>query len=244
MELHILHTNDMHNSLTAKKSAFIKDLRNHFAPNVLLFDAGDAVGAGNLGARGAEPVLSMMADCGYDAMAMGNRESHPTRTALTKKLKDAAVPVLSANLRPRREQKIPPIVTEYIIVDYIDGVPPIAILGLAPSITPPDTFWAKVTDYIYDDPIKTGSGLSKKLKEEGYYVIALTHIGKDKDIELLNASPNIDLIIGGHSHLLIDPPLKINNSYIAATSSHAKEIGHLTINFGDEITVQNEVIPL
>ena len=246
MILHILHTNDMHNSLTMQKKAFLKDLRCHFAPNVLMLDAGDAVGAGNLGARGSEPILQMMGDIGYDAMAMGNRESHPTRVALTKKLKDAPFPVLAANLRPRREQRITSTVTDCITFeDYFEDIPPIAVFGLAPSITPPDTFWAKVTDYIYDDPIKTASGLTKKLKEQEYFVIALTHLGEEKDIELLKSVPDIDLIIGGHTHKTICPPIKIGNSHIVATESHVKEVGHIELDFGgDEVSIKSEVIPL
>ena len=42
-----------------------------------------------------------MAEIGYAAMAMGNRESHPLAGA-AQKLKDATFPVLSANLVAKR----------------------------------------------------------------------------------------------------------------------------------------------
>ncbi len=112
--LHILHTNDLHNHLTTEKTAIISALRRRYAPNVLLLDAGDAVGAGNLGARGKEPILTQMWEAGYDAMAMGNRESHPTQAALHKKLRDVRFPVLAANLRARQEHPTPRSVQEYV----------------------------------------------------------------------------------------------------------------------------------
>ncbi len=94
----IFHTSDLHGVLregAAEKLGALK--RAH--PGSLLLDAGDALRAGNLGFSPAgEPILRRMAEVGYDAMAMGNRESHPLRAALAQKLKDATFPVLSANL--------------------------------------------------------------------------------------------------------------------------------------------------
>ncbi len=246
--LHILHTNDLHNELTPAKAAFIKGLRAHFAPDVLLLDAGDAVGAGNLGARGKEPVLTLLREAGYDAMAMGNRESHPTQSALAKKLKDARVPVLAANLRAKHEVRPPRVVDEFIEVafgeeeeEYI-----VTVFGLAPQITAPDSWWARVTDYLFDDPLKTGPGLARKLRPEADLVIALTHIGYELDVQLC-ASPDIDLVIGGHSHRAVMPPERHGHAYLAATDAHALHIGHLSVTFDPDegITdISGELIPL
>lgn len=247
--LHLLHTNDMHNKLTPQKATFIAGLKRHFEPDVLLLDAGDAVGAGNLGARGKEPILTLMAEAGYDAMAMGNRESHPTQAALQKKLKDARVPVLAANLRARKEFRAPRIVEEYFTIEMGEEDEEeflVTVFGLAPQITPPDSFWAKMTDYVFDDPLKTGPGLAKKLRPETDVLIALTHIGYDSDI-LLAASPDIDLIIGGHSHRAVMPPERHGHAYVAATAAFATHIGHLTVTVGDGggiTAIDGELIPL
>jgi 2',3'-cyclic-nucleotide 2'-phosphodiesterase (5'-nucleotidase family) len=228
--LHVLHTNDLHNRLSPGKAAFIRDLKAHFAPDVLLLDAGDAVSAGNLGAKKVEPILARLAETGYDAMAMGNRESHPTRAALDIKLNSAKVPVLAANIRPRKDRRVPRIVQEYLIFDVADAE--VAVFGLAPAITPPDSFWAKVTDYVFDDPLKTGPGLARKLREQADLVIALTHIGYEQDV-ILAASPAIDLIIGGHTHRAVTPPEHHAHAWIAATEAHATHVGHLTVTFDE-----------
>jgi len=245
--LHILHTNDLHNRLTPKQAHFIGDLRRHFTPDVLLLDAGDAVGAGNLGARGREPILALMDEAGYDAMAMGNRESHPTRNALRKKLKDAKFPVLAANLRASRDTPTPKAVQEYVEFGFGEAEEPtvVTVMGLSPVITSPDSFWARMTDYVFDDPLKTGPGLAKKLRPETDLLIALTHIGYDRDVQLA-ASPDIDLIIGGHSHRAVMPPEHPGHAWLAATDAHAAHIGHLTVSFDDEgITeIEGELIPL
>lgn len=244
---HILHTNDLHNLLTPLKANFIRDLKRHFSPQVLLLDAGDAVGAGNLAARKREPILGLLFASGYDAMAMGNRESHPTQHALQKKLTDARVPVLAANLRPQRDRKLPDIVQSALTISLPGEDAPfrVAIIGLAPSITPPDSFWAKLTDYVFDDPLKTGPGLARKLCQQVDMVICLTHIGLESDIKLAE-SADIDLIIGGHSHQAVCPPEKHGHAYIAATSANATHIGHLelTVDDGGIIDISGELIPL
>ena len=248
MMLHILHTNDLHNHLTPAHAAFIQGLKRHFAPDVLLLDAGDAVGAGNLGARGKETIFDLMHTAGYDAMAMGNRESHPTQSALYKKLRDARFPVLAANLRASQDHRPPPCVEEYVefALGEEDAEFIVTIIGLAPQMTAPDSWWARVTDFVFDDPLKTGPGLARKLRPDGELVIALTHLGYERDI-VLCSSPDIDLVIGGHSHRAVCPPEQHGHAYLAATTAFAEEIGHLTINFipGKGITdITGELIPL
>jgi len=248
--IHILHTADLHNKLTPAKASFIKGLRQHFAPDVLLLDAGDAVGAGNLGARGKEPILTLMWDTGYDAMAMGNRESHPTQQALWKKLKDARVPVLAANLRAKQDHPTPPAVQEYVEFGLGEEEEEeefvVTVLGLAPQITAPDSWWAKVTDYVFDDPLHTGPGLAKKLRPETDLLIALTHIGYERDVQLCQ-SPDIDLVIGGHTHQAVCPPEQHGHAYLATTDAYAMHIGHLTVTFTPDegiTAIEGELIPL
>ena len=248
--LHILHTNDLHNHLTAAQAKVIAGLKQRYLPDVLLLDAGDAVGAGNLGARGREPVLTLMHEAGYDAMAMGNRESHPTRIALDKKLKDARFPVLAANLRAKRDKPTPRVVEEYVEFafgedDDDEDALVVTVIGLSPMITSPDSFWARMTDFVFDDPLKTGPGLAKKLRPDSDLLIALTHIGYERDVQLA-ASPDIDLIIGGHSHQAVMPPEHHGHAYLAATEGLAAQIGHLTVTFDEDgiSGIEGELIPL
>lgn len=247
--LHILHTNDMHNKLTPQKAAFIRQLRARFEPDVLLLDAGDAAGAGNLSARKSEPIFLLMNQTGYDAMTMGNRESHPKQSDLYKKLKDVRFPVLAANLRYPEEMRPPRVVEEFVEFGFDEEDEEneiiVAVMGLTPQITAPDSWWARFTDYLFDDPLKTGPGLAKKLRPEVDLLIALTHIGYERDVELCQ-SPDIDLVIGGHSHRAVCPPEKHGHACLAATEAFATHIGHLTVNFDDEgvTSIEGELIPL
>ena len=137
----ILYTSDFHNRLNSQAAARIRNLRASLS-NVLLLDAGDAIGAGNLSARlGGEPILRLMADAGYDAMALGNRESHPYYRILKCKLREAKFPILAANLRAVKKP-LPPMVTDHLIKPLPNGMK-VGIIGLASQMTKPDSWWSR-----------------------------------------------------------------------------------------------------
>jgi 2',3'-cyclic-nucleotide 2'-phosphodiesterase (5'-nucleotidase family) len=248
--LHVLHTNDMHNRLTNVQAEHIRAIKERLQPNVLLLDAGDAVSAGNLAAKKHEAIFDRMRTASYDAMAMGNRESHPTRGALHKKLTGAPCPVLAANLRFKEDVRPPRVVQEYVEFGFGGEEDDeeefiISVLGLAPQITAPDSWWARVTDFVFDEPKKTGPGLARKLRPDCDLLIALTHIGYEQDVVVCE-SPDIDLVLGGHSHRAIMPPERHGHAYYAATECYATHLGHLTVTFdaGGITEIEGELIPL
>jgi 2',3'-cyclic-nucleotide 2'-phosphodiesterase (5'-nucleotidase family) len=192
-----LLTGDLHGRLSEAAEAQLSMLRRE-QENTLLVDAGDAVQASNLGAgRPGQPLLERMNRIGYDAMAMGNRESHPLRTVLQKKLSQAGFPILAANLMAKR-QPLPSKVKSHIIKTLANGWR-VALIGLAPQITAPESWWSRVTDYVFDDPIKAATGLAAKLRPQVELVVLLSHCGLAIDRQLSKIE-DVDLVLGGHSH--------------------------------------------
>ena len=58
----------------------------------------------------------------------------------------------------------------------------------------------------FEDPVEAAKRTVKAIKKKHRNIkriVALTHIGFDKDIELAKATTDISLIIGGHSHTLL-----------------------------------------
>lgn len=239
----ILHTGDLHNRLSPAAAQFLRQHKRQSA-NTLLLDSGDAIRAGNLGwSRGGEPILRLMAQAGYDAMAMGNRESHPTLRVLERKLADAPFPVLAANLMAKRKP-LPPQVQSHLIRNFPDGLR-VAVIGLAPQMTAPQSWWARVTDYVWDDPLKTAAGLARKLRAEADLIACLSHLGVAKDEELAQVE-GIDLILGGHSHATLWPPRKMGSAYIGHTGHGGRFVGRWEIEIepGGEIRASGELMVL
>jgi 2',3'-cyclic-nucleotide 2'-phosphodiesterase (5'-nucleotidase family) len=193
----ILHTADLHNRLSPAAARQLSALKRERDGTILL-DAGDAIAAGNLTFRiGGEPILRRMAEVGYDAMAMGNRESHPSRRFLERKLRDASFPVLAANVQSKR-QPLPAVVRDHVILNGCEGRT-VAVIGLAPQITPPDSAWARVTDYVFEDPVATAEKLAARLREQADLVVCLSHCGEEVDRRLA-AIGAVELVLGGHTH--------------------------------------------
>jgi 5'-nucleotidase len=62
--------------------------------------------------------------------------------------------------------------------------------------------------------------------------VLLTHIGFDQDIELAKLLPpeiGVDLIIGGHSHTMLEQPEKVNDILIAQVGSGTEHIGRFDL---------------
>jgi 2',3'-cyclic-nucleotide 2'-phosphodiesterase (5'-nucleotidase family) len=56
----------------------------------------------------------------------------------------------------------------------------------------------------FSDPVVAVQKAADELKAKGITrIIALTHLGYDKDIELAQKTRGVDLIVGGHSHTLL-----------------------------------------
>ena len=239
----IFLTGDLHNRLTASGAARLKALRTT-EENSLLLDSGDAIRAGNLTFRpGGEPILRLMGEAGYDAMAMGNRESHPTRAVLEKKLADARFPVLAANLMAKR-QPAPPQVRSHLLVTLANGLR-LAVLGLAPQVTRPDSWWSKVTDYVFDDPLKSAQGLGRKLAETADLVIALSHCGIETDRALARL-PELQLVLGGHTHRETFEPSEPDRAAVVHPGWAAKRLARISfeVEIGKICSVTADFFPL
>jgi 2',3'-cyclic-nucleotide 2'-phosphodiesterase (5'-nucleotidase family) len=219
--LWLFHTNDFHGRLTAERAAVLASRREDQRESVLL-DAGDAVSAGNLGFRpGGEPILRQMSDLNYDAMTVGNRESHPRHEIFPRKLEGAHFPILCANLTARHGAPVP--TRPWLHLERA-GVR-VTVLGLTvPMFT--RKMWAQaLCDYQYESPIETARRLLPELRPECDLLIALTHIGLREDEALARAVPEIDLVVGGHSHADLSVPSMVGDTPILHTTAYAFYLG-------------------
>jgi 5'-nucleotidase/UDP-sugar diphosphatase len=67
--------------------------------------------------------------------------------------------------------------------------------------------------------------------------ILLTHIGFDSDVQLagmLNPDWGVDIIIGGHSHTVLEKPEKVNNILITQVGVGSNQIGRFDITVDDD----------
>ncbi len=243
--LHLLHTNDFHNHLTPSQAAFIHRQKEALE-NVLLLDAGDAVSAGNLGVRpGGEPVLTLMSETGYDAMTLGNREFHIADALLRAKIGKATFPILCANIRYKDDHGETLPVVPHLIKTLPNGIR-VGIFGLTVPMVTPRMAARHVSAYLFDDPITVAQREITLLRPQVDLLIALSHIGLREDERLAAACPELDLIIGGHTHAVLPEPKVINGVAIVQAGWYGHYLGHLTVEMlpGKKPAITGYLLPL
>lgn len=207
--LHVLHTNDFHNTLTQGQAQAIGRAKAELAAagkDVLLLDAGDAVKAGNLGVTlGGERVLAWMSQAGYDAMTMGNRESHVADALLRQKIADAAFPVLCANLRWREDRGETLPTVPHVVRALPSGLRA-GVFGLTVPMVTDRMATRRASAFLWDLPLTAARAQIAALRPQVDVLIALTHIGLGEDERLAASCPELDLIVGGHTHAILSEP--------------------------------------
>lgn len=205
----ILHTNDLHAHAEptniakkpyggyARQATLIQRFRKS-DPNVILLNAGDTF-QGTLYFNVYEGLvdLTYMNYIGYQAMTIGNHEFDRGPSTLATFVKQAAFPVLSANLDFTAEPALSGLVQPTTILT-VNGEK-VGIVGATtpdvPNISNPGPN-VKVLDLVptiqksVDDLTK--QGINK--------IILLSHLGYEEDLELAPKVKGIDVIVGGHSH--------------------------------------------
>lgn len=227
----ILHTNDFHNHLSEAQAAKLKGRRAALGDSGLLLDAGDAISSGNITYKpGGEPILDLMSDAGYDAMTVGNREFHFSQAGFCAKVGRARFPVLCANVRAKgAETKLP-------VVGYIEravGGVRVTVFGLTVPMITERMLSRKVSSYVFDDPLKTAESLVPSLRAGCDLLICLSHIGLARDREMADRVPGIDLIIGGHTHALLETGERIGGCVIVQAGWWGHYLGTIIASFAE-----------
>ena len=226
----VLHTNDLHSRIEpfpkgdpefgglggfARIHALVQKIRKE-EELVLLFDAGDVFqGTPYFNFFKGEAEFKLMSKMRYDAGTIGNHEFDNGIEGIASQLKHLNFPLLNANYdfsETELEGKIP----EYKIFDKGDFR--IGVFGLGVDL---DGFVEPKNrgSISYVDPVDVTEKMVSILKDENAcdLVICLSHLGfqndfgSDCDVNLVRKTRGVDLIIGGHTHTLLETPERVLN---------------------------------
>ncbi len=275
-ELNILHINDFHSRIESinkfdstcsaeeegKNECFggaarlltainqTRDALKAGGKNVLLLNAGDNF-QGSLfyttykGTVEAEMLNAMK----FDAMTVGNHEFDDSEDGLAGFLDKVQFPVVTANVVATAASKIGDRVKPSIVLEV--GGQTIGIVGAVANDTAElATPGPNIT--IAEDVAKISEQV-QKLKQDGVdKIIALTHVGYPRDLEFIAKIPDVDVVVGGHSHTLLSNtdqkaegpyPTLVDNpgGYkvpVVQAGQYSKYIGDLKVVFDDNGVVK------
>jgi 2',3'-cyclic-nucleotide 2'-phosphodiesterase (5'-nucleotidase family) len=217
----ILYTNDTHSRLlpfkqavTGKSVGGIERRAAYFSsvkkenPLTLVLDAGDlSQGTPFYNFFKGAAEFKAFALAGYDYLTVGNHELDYGLDNLKFQARAAGLEFLCANLFDSKTLK--PLFTPFKIKN-IGGVK-IAIVGIMGKEA-----WDVVSNkykegVLYADEFALLKKLFSLLSGKVDLIVLLSHSGYQYDIKLAGALPEIDVIIGSHTHTKMDKPLEINN---------------------------------
>jgi len=223
IKLVILHTNDTHSQIEpteksslktadmggyARRMGVISQIREQ-EKNVLLLDAGDfSQGTPYFNFFNGRMEIDAMNRMKYDAITLGNHEFDNGIDTLAVILKKAQFPILSSNYQLDKTPLFE-FVKPYLILER--GGLRIGIMAL--DVNPKSLIIENnYKGLVYEDPIKKAKDISTflKKKEKCDVIICLSHLGADStkaevnDFEIAHRTRYIDVIIGGHSHSLLE----------------------------------------
>ncbi|AKI97303.1 bifunctional UDP-sugar hydrolase/5'-nucleotidase [Kosmotoga pacifica] len=257
-KLTILHVNDTHGhawTFSEYKNpdiggfALIATLVNKFRvenPDTLFLHAGDLnTGVPESDLVDAAPDIVALNLMKLDAMVLGNHEFDNPPEVLSKQMKWAHFPFLSANIY--KDGK--PAFTQYIIKEV--GDLKVAIVGFTAEETEIlEALYAQ--DYEWRSVVDVAKELIPELKKQADVVIALVHLGDATPIkgvnshELAEQVDGIDIIVDGHSHTLYEKPEVINGTLIVSAGEWGKYLGKLDVEVesGSITFVSYKTIPI
>ena len=225
---------------------------------VLVLDAGDYSMGTPFGAATRETggELQLMAKMGYDATTFGNHEFDLGAKGLGEEIGVAAktgfiVPILATNtiidakdstLIGLQKMAHDGFILPYKVIER-DGIR-FGIFGLLGKEA---TFYTAGAGAVkFADAIETAKSTVKVLHDSLNVdvVICLSHGGLEKgpdgsysdgdDIRLAKAVPEIDIVVGGHSHTALQNVIVVNNhTIVVQTGKQSENLGELVVSFED-----------
>lgn len=246
----IYHINDIHAQIDnlAKIAPVINHERKKNC-NVFFMDAGDNFSGNPIVDQyipKGQPMLQLLDQLKVSVMEIGNHDFDYGQEILKQAMDNAKYPFICANVKALPEKgAIIPQPKPYAILKTKKGTK-IAVLGLVqtgrdPHI--PSTHPDRVKGLVFSDGIDTAKEY-RFLKKQNNIFIALTHLGYDEDEFLAKELGELDVIVGGHSHTVIQEPKIINGVLITQAGSNAKYLGRIVLKVkkGKIISKKGELI--
>jgi len=176
-------------------------------------------------------IVEAMNLLGYDAMALGGEDFWLGLDVLRQRMAEAKFPILSANVVMADTNQL--FATPYVIKEI--GDQQVAIVGL----TNQEATSAAGGAIAVLDPPEVLQDVMDEVSKEADVIIVLSHLGTEVDLQMANQVKGIDLIVGGKSHDVLNPPLWMEESstVIAQAGVQGQYIGVVRL----EIDSQGQV---
>lgn len=246
-ELHFVAINDIHGCMdrSATLGGVIDSLRALY-PNLTVFSAGDnrtGDPISDMYKEPSRPITEVMNAIGVKASAIGNHEFDNHISGFRRQVELSTFPYLCCNAKFPDSMNVK--VDPYKIYD-IDGVK-VGVIGVVqvnPSRGIPDCHVDNCRGVTFTEPQSAIEKYVDVVRKQCDVEVLLSHNGCNNDSISAEKFPQIDVIMGGHTHRL----LPANNIYkgvlITQSNNKMRNCHHITITVedGKVISKKSEII--
>lgn len=217
----LLHTNDVHSHLlpfdhvdfgkdvggVARRAELVKKIASQ-TPNWLLLDGGDlfqgtpfySAFLGEIDVRASEA-------CGYTATVLGNHDLDDGLANLKKQYASTSIELLCANVLDEKTGS--QVFTPWKILER-DGLK-IGLIGAIGSAAWDVISHKRQQGMVFQEHGDVVASVASYLRPRVDLVVLLSHSGYEADLALAAGSPNVDVIVGGHTNTIIPQPLLVKH---------------------------------
>lgn len=170
--------------------------------------------------------VELLNSANFDVINLGNNEGITfTKKELLNLYDEAEFNVACANLLSNDGDN-PDWLKPYHILTTSSGVK-IAVIG----VTAPFANFYEPLGWDIRDPFETLTTYINKLKQNSDIIILLSHLGIDSDKEIAEKYPEIDVIIGGHTHHLFEKEEVHKESILTAVGKSGFYVGEVCLTW-------------
>ncbi|MFX3631905.1 MAG: bifunctional UDP-sugar hydrolase/5'-nucleotidase [Candidatus Pristimantibacillus sp.] len=225
----ILHSNDIHSRLenAAKMASYIEEQRERLGSDRLLtIDIGDHMDRMRVETEGSDGMVNveLLSAAGYEVITLGNNEGLTySKDNLARIYQDTPFAIIGANMRETATGELPEWMLPHVITNK--GGMTIGLIGVTARFT--DFYELLGWDLI--DPVQAIQEQIALLRDQVDVLAVMSHVGITFDRALAEQVSGIDLIMGAHTHHLLEEPIVIGDTTICAAGKFGEYMGRVEI---------------
>nr|WP_295971879.1 bifunctional UDP-sugar hydrolase/5'-nucleotidase [uncultured Bacillus sp.] len=234
--IHIYHTNDLHSHFEhwPRIHHFLQERKKwheQAGEGFLLFDLGDHADRSHplTEATHGNVNVDLLNKAGYHAVTIGNNEGITFPHEDLEHLYDHRLfEVLLANLY-REDGERPGWAKAATVYETKGGIKA-TVTGLTASYS----HLYRLMGWKVTDPYEELRNQLDQQKEQSDMIILLSHLGIHDDEKIACQFPEVDVIIGGHTHHIFHEGKMVNNTLLACAGKYGMYIGHIRLAIDPE----------
>ena len=230
----LYHSNDIHSRLeNAAKiaGAIAQERRLLGSERLLAIDCGDHMDRMRQETEGSDGAVNvaLLNDAGYEAATIGNNEGLTfARDILSEAYENKLnCPIVCANMFQLEDGRQPVWMQKQLIIQKN---------GLKIGLTAATANYSEVYTLLgwsTMDPLAAIKEQVERLRPNVDIVIVISHLGLPLDKQMAEELNGIDLILGAHTHHLLEEALIINETTICAAGKFGDYVGRVAIDWDE-----------